>query len=479
MSRYLTRRGFLHLAGAGVGAAVLTACAPATSKPTEAPKPTEAGQPVEATAAPEQPTASAEKISMTVVVTGTPEDMQANFEPFVAQHPNYDLKIIGTSWDEYDDKVNLLIAGGDTPAVWGPFAKRGIEYHVLRGVVPDIMPYIEKENYDFSDFFDIKPDGTTIRGGKYGIAAAAFPTLIVYNKQLFSDASVPVPPSDWNDKSWTWDDFVARAQKLTKPAEDPMNTVWGFDSGWDRRYCYLNFGVDIFRPEDYDTWEPKTTTATTPEFKWTLQMQHDFIWKYKFEPSPEQSSAYAAVVPQGSFFSSKAAMSNGVSWTVASLKDVEFEYALAPYPVNQYGGYRGLMYLNPWSMLKVKNQDAAWELLKFTVSVEGMEKAVELSAAGRDNGFCQGGIPVRKSVAPKQLDAMAAHLGKDVSLVQPFFEAMSHTHIFPAATPAWAEMWDVAFQPYMDQILMDKITVDEAVVKMEAKAEEILATVKW
>lgn len=66
---------------------------------------------------------------------------------------------------------------------------------------------------------------------------------LFYNKELFTEAGVPVPPAD-PQKAWTWGEFLEIAKKLTKdqngkhPGDsgfDPKNIVqYGFAFGNDR-----------------------------------------------------------------------------------------------------------------------------------------------------------------------------------------------------------------------------------------------------
>lgn len=66
---------------------------------------------------------------------------------------------------------------------------------------------------------------------------------LFYNKELFTEAGVPVPPAD-SQKAWTWGEFLEIAKKLTKdqngkhPGDsgfDPKNIVqYGFAFGNDR-----------------------------------------------------------------------------------------------------------------------------------------------------------------------------------------------------------------------------------------------------
>jgi multiple sugar transport system substrate-binding protein len=56
--------------------------------------------------------------------------------------------------------------------------------------------------------------GTSIDGGWYSLSNWIFTLGVYYNRDLFDEAGVPYP-----DASWTWDQMVATAQKLTKQAK--------------------------------------------------------------------------------------------------------------------------------------------------------------------------------------------------------------------------------------------------------------------
>ncbi|MHB0874688.1 MAG: extracellular solute-binding protein [Anaerolineae bacterium] len=490
MTSRVTRRRCLLLAGASTGVAALAACG-ATPTPQiikEVVTQIVEGTPQvvtetvvvketvvvekEVTAAPK----AEEAVTLTVAIAGEPNDLEENFKPFLETHPNYTLKVIGIPWAEFDTKVALMVSGGEPPAVIYPNASKTPMEYAMKGLVLAIDPYLERDSYDMSGFFNIDPDGVVLGGQRYGIPVASFPEVVAYNKDLFAEAAVSEPPTDWQDKDWNWDEFIVRSQALTVPDSDPMKAVWGWGGGMNLRYASLDFGVDIWKPEDYGTMVPKSSLVASDLYQWFLQNLQDFIWKHQIQPSPEQEASFAAAVPEGAFISGKAGMVTAPPWVVSGLKDLKFQWSLAPFPGNENGGYRGILYVGFWSMFKVANQDAAWELLKFCVSEEGMEKAVDLLRAGRGNSVTQGGIPTRKSVADKHIAAMAEAIGKapeDLKLVS---EAIEYCHIFPAAaTTVFGQIWDVAMAPYFDQILLNKITVAEAAAQMDVKVNEILA----
>ena len=61
----------------------------------------------------------------------------------------------------------------------------------------------------------------TVNGSVIGIPALVDNLAVVYNKKLFAAAGLPVPTA-----SWTWPEFVADAQKLTKPAIKQYGTAY-------------------------------------------------------------------------------------------------------------------------------------------------------------------------------------------------------------------------------------------------------------
>lgn len=474
-----SRRRFLSLGAAAATGALAAACAPAAPQPAPTAAATAAQGEAAPTAVPQAATAApatAKPASLTVVMTGEAGDLQANLEPFTRANPGITVEVIPVAHDGFDEKVDLLIAGGTPPAIWYPaaYAESAALYYV-KGVAVDIAPYLDQAKFDWSDWYKLDPDGQTLEGHRFGIAYSVFPEVLLYNKDLFDAGGVPYPPTDWDDKTWTWDEFISRAKALTKPEKDPLQTTWGLE-GWDRRFGFLDVGADLWPEDAYRTQKPEKSLASSEPMRYAYQLQHDTVWKHKTTPTPEQDAAFSKSTQATWFLSNKAAIEFGYPWYMGDVKQAGFKWDLAAMPVNSYGGWRGNMYVGSWAMFKVAEQDAAWALYQFVVSQEGMGLAVELEANGKANGLTQTGIPMRKSVAAKWAEAQSKATGLGNELFQHEMKAIEKVHIDAGmGCPCWAEAWHSAVEPNRDLIMMDKATVDEATAAMDKAIAELLA----
>jgi multiple sugar transport system substrate-binding protein len=61
------------------------------------------------------------------------------------------------------------------------------------------------------------------RNGKYYALPNfySYGKFVLYNAGMLAEAGLKPPPTDWEDRSWTWDIYLDYARKLTKNASTP------------------------------------------------------------------------------------------------------------------------------------------------------------------------------------------------------------------------------------------------------------------
>ncbi len=118
--------------------------------------------------------------------------------------------------------------------------------------------------------------------------------MMFYNKELFAEADVDLPPSK-AENGWTWDEFVEVSKKLTKDANGKNPDQPGFNPD-----NIVQYGVSI--PTNFNGWLPLVQsnggditnedgtklTLNTPEAKEALEKIHDLIYKHHVAPTPVQ-----------------------------------------------------------------------------------------------------------------------------------------------------------------------------------------------
>lgn len=368
-----------------VASLLAVACAPATA-PAPAPK------------AEEKPAAAPaeEKVTVTWYVRSQPNEQpwEQNIviPEFEKLHPNIKINLVIVNWDEFDTKMNAMFAAGEGPDIWSHWGPSGFADYRIRGLIQDLTPFIERDNFDLSDFIPEVLDLYKVEGKIYGLPLLTGASYIFYNKKLFDEAGVPYPPADWDDETWTWDKFVETAQKLTKDVDDPTKAIWGLHFGiWPNDAWAWMFGKDLYPPEAYQTGFSDTAYLDSPEAIQAFQARADLTWKYKVAPSPAAEQALAA--GGDPFLTGRVAMKPiGVwGWWVFKGAEEQFPFGCAALPKGAPNA-KAVIFTDPWVLSATsKHPNEAWEFLKYLVSAEAQRAYME----------AVGAPPVRKSLLPE------------------------------------------------------------------------------
>lgn len=375
--------------------------APAASEPTAAVAPTSAPAPTAAQ------TSNRVKVRWFVGLgAGTDEGaipgQNAFVERFNASQDKIELVLEIVDNNVAYDTLATQIAAGNAPCLVGPVGIRGRDS--FKGAWLDLQPFIEKYNYDLSDFdpnlvkfYQVKEEG------QLGIPFAIFPSFIIYNKDLFDEAGLPYPPAThgapWVDENgvereWNIETLTELAKKLTvdvngndatSPDFDPTKIVqFGWMNQWtDPRGIGTFFGPGSLVDENGNAQIPDNWKAA---WKWT----YDGWWKDWFIPNGPYGGADFLQGPGGPFSSGNLAMIHIHMWYVApwALGNVDFDWNLAATP-SYNGTITAKMHADTFGLLKgCPYPDAAFEVLSYMLSAEHVNELLTI----------YGGMPARLSL---------------------------------------------------------------------------------
>ena len=366
MSGQISRRSFLKqgtIAATGISVFWLAACAPAA--------PATGGESGAPAAAGSDPVPA-------LLRSGSGEEDFFNkaLDLFKQQHPEVEVNaVFAPGGQDYITKLDLMIAAGDPPAIYAPFSTRGYRYYAAKGLSQPLDDLVARDNVDLTDFHPDGMKGSHWQGQLMALPLDLWPHMLFINKTLFEEAGVPLPPTDWNDKSWTTDKYLETAKALTKTEGDTISQFGSsqYFSYWAAGWA---FGSDWWPLDTYETGIIETFTGDTDEKTiGAVQWVADMMLKDKVSPTPAQSQQLQTGVPSP-FLSGKVAMIMESIGTLSQLAEVtafEWGTAAAPFPAD--GSDRHLhVWIDFWSMIKgVKNLEGAWQLLKFMVSEEAQK----------------------------------------------------------------------------------------------------------
>lgn len=227
-------------------------------------------------------------------------------------------------WQQYWQKLNATLAAAEPPHLWNTAPTFYYEY-ILRDQLADLTGYIEP-NINMETFHEAALSGFDFDGKYYGVPRNIVTNVVFFNKDLFNQAGVELPPLDGN---WTYLDMLEKASSIVQGADD-SGQVWGTQALQSASHLdpiIMSNGGEIFRGEfrrdlvgmeaNYDSEEAYST------FKYMADLIH------------EHQVAYPAGEFDGMgnpFMTGRVGMMWGLNWGALTFKDAPFDWDLTIAP---------------------------------------------------------------------------------------------------------------------------------------------------
>jgi multiple sugar transport system substrate-binding protein len=400
---------------------LLSACRPAAQAPaTTAPTQGSAAQPT-AAVQPTSPPASTNRTKVRWFVglgAGSDEPtfaaQEAVVAAFNASQNEIELVLEIVDNDVAYDTLATQIAAGNAPDIVGPVGIRGRD--AFKGAWADLQPFMDSSNYDISDFDPGMVDFYHVQEeGQLGLPFGIFPSFLLYNADLFDEAGLPYPPSEYgqpyvdengNSLAWSIETMSEVARKLTVDANgndaasadfDPNAIVqFGYGEQWtDARGWATLFGAGSLVG-------PDNTAKIPAQWRQAWQWAYDAMWTDYFVPNGPYGNS--DVLGGGNWFQSgNMGMVHAHLWYVACcMGELTDSWEVAAVP-SYNGTVTAKMHADTFGILKAsKNQEAAWKVLTYL-----------LDDGANDLLAIYGGMPARLSLQDGYFDK--AFPGKNVN----------------------------------------------------------------
>lgn len=333
------------------------------------------------------------------------KDMAAAFE---ASHPDTKINLTLPPFDQYDQKLQVLLATGSGPDIIT--TNNATLALVQEGRILDLTDRIAGDaalsdpNTFIQSGWDLFKFGTD---RTYGIYSGADTLLLYYNKTMFDAAGVAYPTEDW-----TRDNFVEAAKALTIRDGDRV-TQWGsvlgsFDADWGWANLVWMEGGDIV---DSRPFFNKITLNNEPVLT-ILQFLNDLVYTHQVAPTPSQAQS---VADQGGFESGTVAMMVDGGWGIQPRKAITaFEWDVQMLPKGSEGFVGEFWPGTPFLISEASgNPDLAWEYAKWfasdaeaqtLIAKQAVQVPALLSVANSDSFLAQPGLPGNVQAWVKSLE---------------------------------------------------------------------------
>lgn len=328
-------------------------------------------------------TNTSEPVTLTLLQQNTPDKdyFKTMADDFNKLHKNITVKIIQVPYDQFDSKLQTMIAAKTQPDITTNVQFMGFKDFYVQNLVTDLTPYISKYGFDAKKVGI--PDNVmsvgTVNGTIYGIPLNTFCTVLMYNKDLFDKAGVAYPPSSYEDKSWTFDKMVDDAKKLTTGSG--ANATYGLIWDWTSSIQSMDyFGKGLLPSELVKTGYGTKSNFADPEVIKDIQRVADLSLVDKVQPMPDVQTAMSGSNGTDPFMTGKIAMEVEGAWGLSGVNELPFKVGVAAIPVGGNDKVRSVMYSDVYFIMKgCKHPDEAFQFLSFMASTEEQEKMVKLS----------------------------------------------------------------------------------------------------
>lgn len=288
---------------------------------------------------------------------------------------------------DYIDAVVTRAAAGQMPDMIYAQGTQ-IQAFIRQGLVRALDPYLARaKEFDIADFPPVAMKLYTGPDGKiYGIPYDHGPLLIWYNRDIFDKEGVPYPTP-----SWTFDDWLAAAKRLTRPADGQWGAVSFIPGGgWTMHGSYmLPFGGSFLNEQETETQIDSRESIQALEWWVAARMSHRVI--------PMDADLQGVTGGQyGLFRAGRAGMFAGGPWNTRELVSdkVQFRFDIADWPRGPRGRWSASMGSAYPMTRDTRYPDECWLYLSELLGKSDDSLFGEFLRTGL-------GIPVRNSFAPR------------------------------------------------------------------------------
>ena len=289
---------------------------------------------------------------------------QSLVDAFSAAQPEIDVTLAHIpSPRDYRTRLATDFAAGTPPDV-SLINYRRVPAFAAAGQLQPLGPYLEASDaIAMDDFYPVTLDAFRWRGELMCIPQNISSLVVYYNRDLFRAAGVPEPTDDW-----TWDDFLAAAEALTRDTDgDGVTDQYGLgvEASLFRLapFVWQNGGRIVDEP-DYPTQLGLTRFPSQEALNWfvALQTDHHVVPDRLAEASLDSESRFI----QGT----TAMYLNSRRGTPTYRESAAFDWDVAPLPRGKETA--GILHSDAYCLSAASaNKDAAWRFIEFANSAEG------------------------------------------------------------------------------------------------------------
>jgi multiple sugar transport system substrate-binding protein len=402
--------------------------------------------------------AGSDEVTLRVAWWGS-QERHDNFlsliEEYESDNPNVTIEAEYSDSGGHWDRLATTTAGGDAPDVIA-FDKEHLFQYGGRGALLDLNTV---DGIDTSNFPEASIEQGSLDGELYGLPFSQNAYTVIANEDLFTQAGVELP----DDTTWTWDDFYEiSGQVATNLGGDVRGSDYGEAGNATLEMWLGQHGESLYAADGSAAigYDPATAAA------WFAHLE--YIRDSANGPSPDEFiEEMSGVFEEGRFLTNRSALAFYYASQLPALESAsgsKMELLRPPSPDGDVSE-NGLALIPSWFWgisSRTEHPEAAAEFLDFLSNDERVAETMLVSL----------GVPAssaNQEVILPSLDETGQEVVSFVSQTEPEI-----TFAPPPAPPGSGAVGEVVIR-YMEEVLFDRLTPDEAAQQMTAEIEDQLA----
>lgn len=378
------------------------------------------------------------------------DQLRATIEGFNELYPEVEVDLQFTPWSEYWIKLEAAASSGTLPDVitmHTMYAEKYVNANMIEELSESSLSAYQEE-FSYANF----PEGVTrlynFNDKQYGVPKDIDCVVLAYNKELFDNAGIEYPNSDWN-----WNDLEKAAAALT----DKENNIYGYaaynnmQEAWGS-LLYQNGGSIIDE-------ENNTSGLDDPKSIEAMEVFMSYLEQY----SPS-TAALAETDRRAMFASGNIAMISIGNWQLNNFTDNESirdKFDIAPLPAGLDGTKATISNGLAYSVsTQSKNKAAAEAFVAYLGTKDANERAAIGVSIPAYNGVDE--VWAEKHKELYSTDVITSELENGVQYVS--------TESRP--------QWEAALNVWLEKLFNGEVDVQEAFTEASKEMNEILANEK-
>jgi multiple sugar transport system substrate-binding protein len=371
--------------------------------------------------------------ALTFFFAANPDEAAARMrivDEFRRRHP--DIKVRGVlSGPGAMQQLSTFCAGGRCPDVLMAW---DLTYADLadRGVLLDLNTLLAQDQAFAaqlkSDSIATLYDTFAFNGGQFALPEQWSGNYLYYNRRLFDQAGVTLPPSTWQ-QPWTYAEFLEAATALTKRDGSGRTTQWGFVNTWFSYYSAGLFAMNNGVPWSTPLKNPTHLNFDHDAFQQAVQFYADLSIRHRVAPN---ASEVQSMSTPDLFASGRAAFALGGHWryqTFIRAERLDFDVTSLPTGPALPKGHAACSNIGATGLAisaSSRRREQAWEFVKFATGPVGQ------ALIGESCLF----VPVLRSALNSRGFADAHHRVGNLAVLT---EGPAHSQGLPIS-PAWEKI---------------------------------------